>query len=84
MDSLERSGITLERCGECGGVFLDRGELERIEEAEAPGLEGSGVEGSGAPAPSGGGQSGSGPSGQALVGELVTLARQYKGSRRRF
>jgi len=34
MRSYERSGVTLERCSECGGVFLDRGELERLSEAE--------------------------------------------------
>lgn len=28
--SYERSGITIERCSECGGVFLDRGELEKL------------------------------------------------------
>lgn len=35
MRSYERSGITLERCTECGGIFLDRGELERLTDAEA-------------------------------------------------
>lgn len=34
MRSYERSGVTLERCSECGGIFLDRGELERLTEAE--------------------------------------------------
>jgi len=34
MESLDRSGVTLERCTDCGGVFLDRGELERLELAE--------------------------------------------------
>ncbi len=34
MRSYERSGITLERCTECGGIFLDRGELERLTDAE--------------------------------------------------
>lgn len=31
----ERSGVTVDQCTECRGVFLDRGELERLFEAEA-------------------------------------------------
>ncbi|MFI5936148.1 zf-TFIIB domain-containing protein [Actinoplanes sp. NPDC051494] len=31
----ERSGVTLEQCTECRGMFLDRGELEKLFEAEA-------------------------------------------------
>lgn len=34
MRSYERNGITIETCTECRGVFLDRGELERLIEAE--------------------------------------------------
>jgi Zn-finger nucleic acid-binding protein len=34
MRSIERNGVTIERCSECGGVFLDRGELERLMQAE--------------------------------------------------
>jgi uncharacterized protein len=34
MRAIERSGITVDRCMECGGVFLDRGELERLIHAE--------------------------------------------------
>ena len=33
--SYERNGITVEQCAECRGVFLDRGELERLIDAEA-------------------------------------------------
>lgn len=43
MTSLDRNGVTIERCTECGGIFLDRGELERLETAEAPGLTGTGA-----------------------------------------
>lgn len=28
MRTIERSGIIIDRCSECGGMFLDRGELE--------------------------------------------------------
>ena len=34
MRSYERNGITIERCSECGGIFLDRGELDRLVDAE--------------------------------------------------
>jgi Zn-finger nucleic acid-binding protein len=34
MRSVERNGVVIERCGECGGIFLDRGELERLSQAE--------------------------------------------------
>jgi Zn-finger nucleic acid-binding protein len=38
MRSYERSGITIDQCTECRGVFLDRGELERLIDAEAASL----------------------------------------------
>jgi len=34
MRSQERNGITVDRCSGCGGIFLDRGELERLVELE--------------------------------------------------
>ena len=74
MTTIERSGVTIERCTECGGVFLDRGELERLETAEAPGLAGTRPTSDPAhPAPSP-------ATGQALIGELLNLARQYRGT----
>jgi Zn-finger nucleic acid-binding protein len=35
MRNYERSGVTIDQCGECRGIFLDRGELEKLFEAEA-------------------------------------------------
>ena len=35
MRTFERNGIHIDRCTECGGLFLDRGELERLVDAEA-------------------------------------------------
>ncbi|MFP5342079.1 MAG: zf-TFIIB domain-containing protein [Candidatus Limnocylindria bacterium] len=35
MRTIERSGIHLETCPECRGVFLDRGELDRLLDLEA-------------------------------------------------
>lgn len=35
MRQYERSGVTIDQCAECRGIFLDRGELERLSEAES-------------------------------------------------
>lgn len=35
MRTIERSGIHLETCPDCRGVFLDRGELDRLLDLEA-------------------------------------------------
>jgi Zn-finger nucleic acid-binding protein len=35
MRSIERSGVIVDRCTECGGLFLDRGELEKLMDAES-------------------------------------------------
>jgi Zn-finger nucleic acid-binding protein len=37
MVTYERSGIVLDQCRECRGIFLDRGELERLVDAESGG-----------------------------------------------
>jgi uncharacterized protein len=34
MRQYERSGVTVDQCVDCRGIFLDRGELERLAEAE--------------------------------------------------
>ncbi len=34
MRSYERSGVTVDQCDECRGIFLDRGELDRLIDAE--------------------------------------------------
>lgn len=48
MRSYERNGVTIEQCTECRGLFLDRGELERLTAAEDSFY--GGAQGSGAPA----------------------------------
>jgi Zn-finger nucleic acid-binding protein len=35
MRAYERSGVTVDQCTECRGIFLDRGELERLVDADA-------------------------------------------------
>ncbi len=34
MRSYERNGVLVDRCTECRGIFLDRGELERLVDVE--------------------------------------------------
>jgi uncharacterized protein len=43
MRSYERSGVTIDQCTGCRGVFLDRGELERLVDAEGSFYEERGV-----------------------------------------
>ncbi len=35
MRHYERNSVVVDQCGECRGIFLDRGELERLVEAES-------------------------------------------------
>jgi len=35
MRSYERNGVNVDQCTDCRGIFLDRGELERLVDAEA-------------------------------------------------
>jgi hypothetical protein len=34
MRTYERAGVTVDQCTECRGIFLDRGELEKLIDAE--------------------------------------------------
>jgi uncharacterized protein len=34
MRTYERNGVVVDQCTECRGIFLDRGELERLVDAE--------------------------------------------------
>jgi Zn-finger nucleic acid-binding protein len=34
MRTYERNGVHVDQCGECRGIFLDRGELDRLIDAE--------------------------------------------------
>lgn len=34
MRQYERAGVTIDQCADCRGIFLDRGELERLIDAE--------------------------------------------------
>jgi Zn-finger nucleic acid-binding protein len=35
MRQYERGGVVIDQCGECRGIFLDRGELDHLINAEA-------------------------------------------------
>lgn len=35
MRTYERNGVHIDQCNDCRGLFLDRGELERLVEAES-------------------------------------------------
>ena len=39
MRSYERNDVTVDQCGDCRGVFLDRGELDKVVERERQLLE---------------------------------------------
>ena len=39
MTSYERSGIVVDQCTECRGIFLDRGELERLIDLDGGGVQ---------------------------------------------
>jgi Zn-finger nucleic acid-binding protein len=45
MRTYARNGITIDQCTACHGIFLDRGELERLITAESSYLGGSPHEG---------------------------------------
>lgn len=72
MRSYERSGVTLEQCTGCQGIFLDRGEFERLAQAEDVHYDSSGYGGGGYGA---GGQPGPG-------GFLSSLLLGHHGRRR--
>jgi Zn-finger nucleic acid-binding protein len=46
MRSYERNGVTVDQCTSCRGLFLDRGELERLIDAENSFYEGGSSAGS--------------------------------------
>lgn len=35
MNRYERNGVDIDQCSDCRGIFLDRGELERLIDAES-------------------------------------------------
>ena len=89
MRTYERNGVHVDQCTECRGIFLDRGELERLIDAETAWHEGgrptpppTPYAGSGHPtggsAPSGGHGSAGGLG--AVVGEVLNQVQKKQHS----
>lgn len=57
MRSYERSGVTVDQCDDCRGLFFDRGEFERLAEAEDTHYRNQGMPGPAVDASSGPGTS---------------------------
>ena len=77
MRTYERNGVHVDQCSECRGIFLDRGELEALVDAESA-WHASDAAPSAAPAPPAAApapQAGLG----ASVGEVLRQARTAKG-----
>jgi uncharacterized protein len=79
MRTYERNGVHVDQCADCRGIFLDRGELERLVDAENAWHRGGAAP---AAAPSAGGPSTAhtgttGSAGQlgAVVNEVLKVAR---------
>jgi Zn-finger nucleic acid-binding protein len=54
MRNYERNEVMVDQCPGCGGLFLDRGELERLYSAESAFYDGPGRSDSAPPAPASG------------------------------
>ena len=79
MRTYERNGVHVDQCTECRGIFLDRGELERLVNAENAWHTPS-------PSPSPPSGTGQRPQAQgsslgAVVGEVLQQARGHQGNR---
>jgi Zn-finger nucleic acid-binding protein len=79
MRQYERAGVVIEQCEQCRGIFLDRGELERLVDAEQSYYRGP----SGPPPPSYGYQQPAyGHSNHGSYGYGHHGHRRHKGHRR--
>lgn len=83
MRNYERNGVHVDQCTDCRGIFLDRGELEKLVDAEntfyAPAGASSGAAAS--PAPAAGEQRGSGDQLGRVVTDALRQASSSRGSR---
>lgn len=92
MRTYERNGVHVDQCTECRGIFLDRGELERLIDAETAWHEGSRpAAAASAPSSAPYGGSGHGPAGHApsgygagglgaVVGEVLSQVQKKQHS----
>jgi Zn-finger nucleic acid-binding protein len=83
MRTYERNGVHVDQCTDCRGIFLDRGELERLVDAENS-WHGDAAAPA-APAAPAASQPGAGATGSsqlgAVVGEVLQQARAAKHGR---
>ena len=69
MRTYERNGVHVDQCTECRGIFLDRGELERLVDAETAWHDGGRTSAAAASSgPSSSGQAAHGGSGHGSAG----------------
>lgn len=86
MRTYERNGVHVDQCTECRGVFLDRGELERLVDAEASYYGGGSSRPPAGQAPGGGSQGGGSQGGSSqsslggLVGEVLQQVKAQQGA----
>ena len=71
MRTYERNGVHVDQCADCRGIFLDRGELERLIDAENAWHGSTGTPSAAGPAAAGGGLG-------AVVSEVLGSARGSK------
>jgi len=71
MRTYERNGVHVDQCADCRGIFLDRGELERLIDAENAWHGSKGTASAAGPAAAGGGLG-------AVVSEVLGSARGHK------
>jgi Zn-finger nucleic acid-binding protein len=87
MRTYERNGVHVDQCSDCRGIFLDRGELERLVDAEAAWHEGgrarqaSSSGGSGHAAAGYGGGSGTSGSAGGLGAVVSEVLNQVQGKK---
>jgi Zn-finger nucleic acid-binding protein len=80
MRTYERNGVHVDQCSDCRGIFLDRGELERLVDAENRWHAGAAPSAPGQPQQPAAGAAGGSQLG-AVVGEVLQQARAAKHGR---
>jgi Zn-finger nucleic acid-binding protein len=78
MRTYERNGVHVDQCADCRGIFLDRGELDRLIDAENSWH--GGAPAAAAPPPSGQQQPAASQQ-QGLSGVVGEVLRQVQGSK---
>jgi Zn-finger nucleic acid-binding protein len=81
MRTYERNGVHVDQCTECRGIFLDRGELERLIDAENDWHQRPGDQHATAPQQHGGyAQTGSAAGLGAVVNEVISQVGKGRSS----